>query len=348
MMHALVGTGLSNALVAIVLAAAVAIVTRLWRSAPLAHALWLLVLLKLVSPSLLGVALPLLGGAASPVQQVRNAELNVPDFDVRAPATSIEDMELRKVAPVDLPALSAPQELPDPLTAVDEDHTEANPSPPPTVNPYAVEAPAASNGSRAVTRDGRARCDHADGDPTGGRQSRPAVAILAPRVALDRGRVAGRRGDLVLRRRASIASLPAVAREDRFRIGCLARRGGSACRGNGIARRARRALGQRGDPSARLGGSWSSLVAAAARVACAPRRRRTRDLAGSRACSPVPPRSLGPLVGDCRGGAVLVEPGGLVRSAAIAHSGRGLLRRLGCAAVSRARAGLRASHVEDG
>src|SRR5499425_77416 len=56
-MQSLVETALSNALVASLLAVLAFVVSR-WRRPALAHALWLLVLLKLVTPPLVPVAVP--------------------------------------------------------------------------------------------------------------------------------------------------------------------------------------------------------------------------------------------------------------------------------------------------
>jgi beta-lactamase regulating signal transducer with metallopeptidase domain len=68
--------GLANALTAAVLAVVVAGFTRLWRRPALAHALWLLVLLKLITPPLVAIgppwALPV--GAASEDGQVARAD----------------------------------------------------------------------------------------------------------------------------------------------------------------------------------------------------------------------------------------------------------------------------------
>lgn len=52
MIEQLVLVGLSNAVVATVLALMVVAITRVWRQAPLAHLLWLIVLVKLVTPPL--------------------------------------------------------------------------------------------------------------------------------------------------------------------------------------------------------------------------------------------------------------------------------------------------------
>src|SRR5687767_12032108 len=56
-----------NAVIAAILALITLVLTRLWRSPQLAHGLWLLVLLKLVTPPLFNVSVPSGWLAASPV-----------------------------------------------------------------------------------------------------------------------------------------------------------------------------------------------------------------------------------------------------------------------------------------
>ena len=51
--------GLNNAIVVTALAVVVLIVTRIWRHAPLAHLLWLVVLAKLVTPPLFDFPIPI-------------------------------------------------------------------------------------------------------------------------------------------------------------------------------------------------------------------------------------------------------------------------------------------------
>jgi beta-lactamase regulating signal transducer with metallopeptidase domain len=73
-MGALVEIGLWNAAASAALALAAAAVSRLGRRPALAHTLWLLVLLKLVTPPLVPFSLPWPGGAASPpAEEVRPA-----------------------------------------------------------------------------------------------------------------------------------------------------------------------------------------------------------------------------------------------------------------------------------
>src|ERR1700733_5709056 len=57
-MAALVQIGLANACSAALLAVLVAVITRIWRNPHLAHALWLIVLLRLVAPPVFEVPLP--------------------------------------------------------------------------------------------------------------------------------------------------------------------------------------------------------------------------------------------------------------------------------------------------
>jgi beta-lactamase regulating signal transducer with metallopeptidase domain len=58
-MNAILELGLTNAALATILAVAVAIVTRIWRHPSLVHALWLIVLLKLVTPPMVSIPWPL-------------------------------------------------------------------------------------------------------------------------------------------------------------------------------------------------------------------------------------------------------------------------------------------------
>jgi beta-lactamase regulating signal transducer with metallopeptidase domain len=57
-MQSLLAIGLSNAVMATLLAFAAAGITRIWRAPALSHVLWLLVLLKLVTPPIMSVRLP--------------------------------------------------------------------------------------------------------------------------------------------------------------------------------------------------------------------------------------------------------------------------------------------------
>ena len=87
-MDALLHAGLINAAWTAVLALAAAIGTRLWRRHPaVGHTLWLMVLLKLVTPSLVQVALPF---------------PDLPSRDVPAP---VAPPESRSPAPAALPSL---------------------------------------------------------------------------------------------------------------------------------------------------------------------------------------------------------------------------------------------------
>ena len=74
----------SNVVIALALAVLVHAVTRIWRDPHLAHALWLLVLLKLVTPPLVRVPVPVLGSKAPP-ELVAAARL-APESATREPA----------------------------------------------------------------------------------------------------------------------------------------------------------------------------------------------------------------------------------------------------------------------
>src|SRR5689334_9883113 len=60
-MNWLLALAVQNTLLATVLALVVACVTRLWRNPPLAHVLWLLVLVKLVTPPIFPIDASALG-----------------------------------------------------------------------------------------------------------------------------------------------------------------------------------------------------------------------------------------------------------------------------------------------
>jgi len=104
--------GLANALTATVLAVVVAGVTRLWRRPALAHALWLLVLLKLVAPPFLVIGLPwtLPVGAVAGGEQVARGDEQTASLTrsaVRPPSASA----LPRVDPAsDPPADLAPED----------------------------------------------------------------------------------------------------------------------------------------------------------------------------------------------------------------------------------------------
>ena len=65
-MNALLQVLFSNVVAAAVLALVVFVITRVWRNPHLAHGLWLLVLLKLVTPPLFQVPLPILEAEEEP------------------------------------------------------------------------------------------------------------------------------------------------------------------------------------------------------------------------------------------------------------------------------------------
>jgi len=89
-MQAIASIGLSNAAVAVLLAVLVFVVTRFWRNPALAHALWLLVLLKFIAPPLVGVALKL------PVTDL----LATPPVDV----TTVPPVESLAETPIEIPS----------------------------------------------------------------------------------------------------------------------------------------------------------------------------------------------------------------------------------------------------
>src|SRR5438552_1039484 len=77
--------GLSNAIVASVLAVLAAIASRIGRRPALAHGLWLLVLLKLVTPPLVRVPLPWLSG-----EEPARASYSLPPEDFAANSWSAD------------------------------------------------------------------------------------------------------------------------------------------------------------------------------------------------------------------------------------------------------------------
>jgi beta-lactamase regulating signal transducer with metallopeptidase domain len=95
----LLAIGLGNALLATVLALLVAGVARACRRPALAHALWLLVLLKLVTPPLIHIPLPWPSASpevVDPVPEPPLAELDLPPMPADGssdPAPEMEDME---------------------------------------------------------------------------------------------------------------------------------------------------------------------------------------------------------------------------------------------------------------
>ncbi len=86
-MNALLSAVLSNCLLAFVLVAAVWAITRSWRDPFLAHALWLLVLVKLVTPPLVHIPLPykaISGNQAATGNQAVTTVVTQPEFDSAA------------------------------------------------------------------------------------------------------------------------------------------------------------------------------------------------------------------------------------------------------------------------
>src|SRR4051794_22887480 len=85
-MDTLLHLGVSNALLAGLLALVAALVARFARRPALAHGLWLLVLLKLLTPPLLPVPIPLPScGTESPVQEPAEPNLLARDLVTSAP-----------------------------------------------------------------------------------------------------------------------------------------------------------------------------------------------------------------------------------------------------------------------
>ncbi len=124
MLHALLSTAASNALVATALAAVAALAARRCRPA-VAHGLWLLVLLKLVTPPLLPVALPWPAGANPPAEEgTHAAQPPAAPAAAEAPAPAVE-----RPPPTVGPVVIA--EPPAPPAAVEP----AIPAPPPPQTP---------------------------------------------------------------------------------------------------------------------------------------------------------------------------------------------------------------------
>ena len=124
-MTSFVAIVVSNAVIAALLALVTLLVTRFWRSPQLAHGLWLLVLLKLITPPLVTVSPPSewLAQSAESAEPSRAASVNVVnpvrDVDDVADAAFEASIELDSLAEsnVDTAELTVPLEiaLPDPL-----------------------------------------------------------------------------------------------------------------------------------------------------------------------------------------------------------------------------------------
>src|ERR687887_524383 len=110
-MDTLLEVGLANALLAAGLGLAVALVTRVWRRPALAHALWLLVLLKLITPPLV----PLRLGWLSPAEgeQLPQAPSAIPE-EVLVPAHSAPAPPEEKAADPQSPDPAPPAHPPRP------------------------------------------------------------------------------------------------------------------------------------------------------------------------------------------------------------------------------------------
>jgi beta-lactamase regulating signal transducer with metallopeptidase domain len=116
----LLHAGLSNALTATLLAVAVAAVTRVCRRPALAHALWLLVLLKLVTPPLLPVSLPWsdpLAAGPAVAQRADPAALPVPRPDFFDLPPRLADPTAEQPAAVQLPEFGRGEAPPAPPPA---------------------------------------------------------------------------------------------------------------------------------------------------------------------------------------------------------------------------------------
>src|SRR5208337_5618195 len=98
-MHTVLQTGLSNAVAAIVLALLAACAGRMFRRPALAHALWLLVLLKLITPPL--VPLPITWPGAGEIVA------NAPTLPAQ-PAEETDGLVLSAPEPTAPPAPVAP------------------------------------------------------------------------------------------------------------------------------------------------------------------------------------------------------------------------------------------------
>ncbi|MHC4400074.1 MAG: M56 family metallopeptidase [Planctomycetota bacterium] len=110
MIEKLLVVGLSNAAVAAALALIALAVTRIWRHAPLAHLLWLVVLVKLVTPPLfnLPIPIPMASESITPVDT---------DSLPPIPRANVGDSEALFVAP----SSQAPFLLPDDADAIGQD-----------------------------------------------------------------------------------------------------------------------------------------------------------------------------------------------------------------------------------
>jgi bla regulator protein blaR1 len=119
-MHSVLQSGLANAAFATLLAIAVAMAMRLVRRPALAHGLWLLVLLKLVTPPLWQVHLPWPLPSPTLDQFPAAPAIEKPPIDVLPQLTAlIADVpapQSAAIAPAALPATAPKPVLPDPTT----------------------------------------------------------------------------------------------------------------------------------------------------------------------------------------------------------------------------------------
>ena len=132
-METLLRIGLSNAVAAVLLALVVAVVACVWRRPALLHALWLLVLIKLVTPPLLWLPEPWAAPAAPPAVAEKSPDLKPIEFppDAAPERTGAAAADAAPSLVFDLTAIPAP-----------EPELEAAPSDPEALPTLAAPAPA--------------------------------------------------------------------------------------------------------------------------------------------------------------------------------------------------------------
>src|SRR5437588_843865 len=92
-METLLQVGLSNAVMAAVIAVLVAVIARIWRRPAVVHALWILVLLKLITPPLVNIPMSLPERVPAPPAEIAHAaaEVHAPlPEEEPAPADAVE------------------------------------------------------------------------------------------------------------------------------------------------------------------------------------------------------------------------------------------------------------------
>jgi beta-lactamase regulating signal transducer with metallopeptidase domain/protein involved in polysaccharide export with SLBB domain len=141
-MNTLLEIGLTNALLATMLALVVVMITRLWRHPSIAHALWLLVLVKLVTPPLVNVSWQWPSTDRAPEASVETSGVETAAFDdasvipLPAPAQWGEPAQV----PADSPWRDGPA-----LVANDVVSSAAPQPAAPAAEPAPVAAPAPAN-----------------------------------------------------------------------------------------------------------------------------------------------------------------------------------------------------------